>query len=95
MNTASFARNTINRIPLSFLPMRRRRFIQPTANHFQRHVLHTFSRHQPLWDAYEKHIPLKDRYCLHQLEKDWEQHKPLKGKTVLVNMHLTRLTLAW
>ncbi len=81
MNTVSFARNTINRIPASF-------------PHVKRHLLHTFSRYQPLLDAYAPYIPIKDRHCLHQLELDWEQRKPLKDKTVLVNMHLTRITLA-
>lgn len=94
MRTVSFARNIINRIPFSSHPIGLRRFIQPAADHFRRHLLHTLSRHQPLRDAYEQHIPLKDRYCLHQLETDWEQRKPLKGKTILVNIHLTRITLA-
>ena len=72
--------------------LKRRHFMQPTQRRFR--LLHNFSHHQSLWDAYEKHIPLKDRYCLHQLEIDWAERKPLKDKRVLVNVHLTRITLA-
>lgn len=90
MRALSVVRNTINRTSLSILPVRRYRF--PYRSCFR--PLHTFSCHQPLWDAYESHIPLKDRYCLHQLEIDWAERKPLKGKVVLVNVHLTRITLA-
>ena len=93
MRTLSFARNRINRIPLSVSLTRRDCFIQPAADHFRRHLLHTRS-YQPLWDTYEQHIPLKDRHCLHQLEKGWAQRRPLKGKIILVNVHLTRITLA-
>ena len=94
MRAISFARNRINRISLSDSLTRRDCFIQPAADHFRRRLLHTLSRYQPLWDTYEQHIPLKDRYCLHQLEKSWAQHQPLKGKIILVNIHLTRITLA-
>ncbi len=52
------------------------------------------SRYQLLREAYEPHILLKDRHCLHQLEKGWAQRQPLKGKIILVNIHLTRITLA-
>ena len=50
--------------------------------------------HWPLWEAYQPHIPLKDRYCLAKLENEWTQSQPFKGETVLVNVHLTRITLA-
>ncbi len=69
MHAISFARNRINRIPLSVSLTRRDCFIQPAADHFRRRLLRTFSHYQPLWDTYEQHIPLKDRHCLHQLEK--------------------------
>ena len=49
--------------------------------------------HWPLWEAYQPHIPLKDRYCLAKLENEWTQSQPFKGETVLVNVHLTRITL--
>lgn len=83
---SSFAKKTINPI--------RPCFIKLTADHFERRLLHASSRYQPLWAAYEPHIPLKDRHCLHQLEQDWERRKPLKGKKILVNVHLTRISLA-
>ncbi len=86
MRAVSFVKNTINHI--------RPRLIKSVPDHFERRLLHAPSRYQPLWDAYEQHIPLKDRHCLHQLEQDWERRKPLRGKTVLVNVHLTRITLA-
>lgn len=57
-------------------------------------TIHTRSLYQPLWDAYEPHILVKDRICLHQLEKDWAQRQPLRDKRVLINVHLTRITLA-
>lgn len=50
--------------------------------------------HWPLWEAYQPHIPAKDRYCLIKLENEWTQSQPFKGETVLMNVHLTRITLA-
>lgn len=49
---------------------------------------------KPLENAYRPHIPKHLRYCLAKLEKEWTQRQPLKGKKVLVNMHLTCITLA-
>lgn len=90
MRTLSFTRNTINRIPSLFFPAGQLRFVDP----IKQRLLHTPTRYQPLWDAYEQPIPLKDRYCLHQLEQDWSQRMPLKGQIILINVHLTRITLA-
>lgn len=39
-------------------------------------------------------IPSAARYCLDKLRQDWSQRQPLKDKTVLLNMHLTTITLA-
>ena len=48
----------------------------------------------PLENAYQPHIPRNIRYCLAKLENEWTQRQPLKGKKVLLNMHLTCITLA-
>ena len=48
----------------------------------------------PLENAYQPHIPRHIRYCLAKLENEWVQHLPLKGRKVLLNLHLTRITLA-
>ena len=61
--------------------------------HGQRNI-YTQTIHWPLWEAYQLHIPAKNRYCLAKLENEWEQSQPFKGETVLVNVHLTRITLA-
>ena len=45
-------------------------------------------------NAYQPHIPHHIRYCLAKLENEWTQRQPLKGKKVLLNMHLTGITLA-
>jgi adenosylhomocysteinase len=55
---------------------------------------YTQTIHWPLWEAYQPYIPAKNRYCLAKLENEWEQSQPFKGETVLVNVHLTRITLA-
>jgi hypothetical protein len=94
MRNPAFVRNTVSRIPLSTPWMGRRRLVQSMTGRLGLRPFHTLSRHQPLWEAYERDIPLKDRYCLHQLEKEWTQRQPFKGKTVLINLHLTRITLA-
>lgn len=47
-----------------------------------------------LENFYQPQIPRHLRYCLAQLEKEWMQRQPLKDKTVLLNMHLTGITLA-
>ena len=46
-----------------------------------------------LEQAYQFHIPLEERYCLEELKKEWVAQKPLKGKQVLINPHLTLATL--
>ena len=53
-----------------------------------------FSTLKPLENAYQPHIPQNVRYCLAKLENEWIQCQPLKGKKVLLNMHLTGITLA-
>lgn len=89
----SFASNIINRTIFALpLPVNQR----PLAQMMGQLILRPFHSNpilQPLWDAYECYIPLKDRHCLAKLETDWAQRQPLKGKTVLVNVHLTRITL--
>src|ERR1700722_11155952 len=38
--------------------------------------------------------PLGNTYCLTKLGDEWAERQPLKGKKVLLNMHLTSITLA-
>ncbi len=92
MHRSSFIKNIFSRNSFT-LPISRRPLAQGVRRLSFR-PLHSRYPYQLLRDAYEPHIPLKDRHCLHQLETDWEQRKPLKGKIVLVNVHLTRITLA-
>ncbi|MBS0351040.1 MAG: hypothetical protein JSR33_07635 [Proteobacteria bacterium] len=47
---------------------------------------------RPLKESYQ-FIPLMARHCLSQLNQDWSRRQPLQGKTVLLNMHLTTITL--
>ncbi len=88
MHRPSFIKAIFSRTSFT-LPISRRPLAQGVSRLSLR-PLHT----QPLRDAYEPYIPLKDRHCLHQLETDWAQRQPLKGKIVLINVHLTRITLA-
>jgi S-adenosylhomocysteine hydrolase len=94
MRNLAFVRNTVSRIPFSTPWMGRRSLVQSMTSRLSLRPFHTLNPHQPLWEAYERDIPLKDRCCLHQLEKKWAEHQPFKGKTVLINLHLTRITLA-
>jgi hypothetical protein len=87
-------RNTFNSTPVLLSFIGRRHLAQGANNRLRLRSFHSRRLHKPLWEAYEHYIPLKDRYCLHQLEQDWAQRMPLKGKIVLINVHLTRITLA-
>jgi adenosylhomocysteinase len=93
MRPLSLVKSIFNRTPVP-ISLIGQRHLAPGTHHLRFRLFHSRHLHQPLWDAYERPIPLKDRYCLHQLEQDWAQRMPLKGKVVLINVHLTRITLA-
>ena len=46
-----------------------------------------------LLDAYKNEISEEDTHCLSELEKKWKRSKPLVGRKVLLNGHLTLITL--
>jgi len=46
-----------------------------------------------IYDAYKNKIPENDRQCTAQLAQEWEKSKPLVGKKVLLNCHITLSTL--
>ena len=68
--------------------------VKPTIFFCSQRNKYTQAIHWPLQEAYQPHIPLKDRYCLTKLGVEWEQDQPFKDEVVLVNVHLTRITLA-
>jgi adenosylhomocysteinase len=94
MRKPSIIRTILSRTSLALPLSINRTLLAEGMSRFSFRPFHSRPLHQPLWDAYERSIPLKDRYGLHQLEADWAQRQPLKGKIVLVNVHLTRITLA-
>ncbi len=84
MRPATFVHSQINRTRYSqlFVPLLRgkRQFSTPG-------VL------TPLENAWQPRIPHSIQYCLARLENEWTQRQPLKGRKVLLNMHLTGITL--
>lgn len=46
-----------------------------------------------LLNAYKDKIQDKDLFCLNELEQEWSEKKPFSGMKVLMNVHMTLITL--
>jgi len=46
-----------------------------------------------LLNAYQGQINKKELFCLNKLEEEWSKTQPLKDKVILVNVHMTLITL--
>ncbi len=51
------------------------------------------SPQEVLLSAFQKEIKQEDRFCLTRLEDEWCQSQPFRGKKILVNVHMTLITL--
>lgn len=60
---------------------------------FSKRGIITKSPQEILLSAFQKEIKREDRFCLTRLEDEWCQSQPFKGKKILVNVHMTLITL--
>ncbi len=67
--------------------------VLPSPLYVKRNFISQTSIENILTRSYQEHIKSEDHFCLNQLEMDWVKRKPFSGQIVLVNMHITLITL--